>query len=235
SEGIHRVTWNLRYPSSNPVTLSAANRRGFGGGGSGPMAAPGTYRVSMALRVDGQTTPLGNTQSITTEALGTAALPAADRQALLTFQRKTARLLRAVLGAGRAVSEAQNRLEHIRKALENTPEAPPELLQRTVSLDSQLKDLLIKLTGDPIIRAHNAPRPPSITGRVRGIVSGHWSSTSAPTQTHREQYEIAATEFEQLLPQLQKMIEQDLEQLEAELEKAGAPHTPGRVPRWHRE
>ena len=45
-EGMHRVTWDLRYPST------AVTPGGFFGPGndSGYLAAPGTYTVTMALR-----------------------------------------------------------------------------------------------------------------------------------------------------------------------------------------
>ena len=67
------------------------------------------------------------------------------------------------------------------------------------------------------------------------IVFGHWSSTSAPTATHRKNYEIAETEFSAMLDDLRTLVEQDLVALEQRLEAAGAPWTPGRgIPRWQR-
>ena len=67
------------------------------------------------------------------------------------------------------------------------------------------------------------------------MVSGHWSSTSAPTATHRRNYAIAAEAFAELLPRFQELIEKDLVTLETNIEAAGAPWTPGRVPRWQPE
>ncbi len=46
------------------------------------------------------------------------------------------------------------------------------------------------------------------------------------------QYAVAAQEFEGVLSQLRQLIEVDLENLEKQLEAAGAPWTPGRVPEW---
>ena len=71
--------------------------------------------------------------------------------------------------------------------------------------------------------------------RIRQIVRGHWSSTSAPTATHRRNYEIAAAEFSEMLDELRVLVESDLVALEEKLEAAGAPWTPGRaIPRWQR-
>ncbi len=71
--------------------------------------------------------------------------------------------------------------------------------------------------------------------RIQQVVFGHWSSTSAPTATHRQNYEIAAAEFSTMLDELRTLVEGDLVALEEKLEAAGAPWTPGRaIPRWQR-
>jgi hypothetical protein len=67
---------------------------------------------------------------------------------------------------------------------------------------------------------------------VQQIVEGHWSATSAPTATHQKNYEIAAAEFVPVLESLRVLVEQDLRKLEEAAESAGAPWTPGRVPRF---
>ncbi|UCC32535.1 MAG: hypothetical protein JSU86_09675 [Phycisphaerales bacterium] len=75
--------------------------------------------------------------------------------------------------------------------------------------------------------------PPSISRRVR--IAMQWYVTSAPTQTQRDAYRYAGTEFTELLAELRKLIEEDLTGLEEKLEAAGAPWTPGRIPNWEME
>ena len=53
-----------------------------------------------------------------------------------------------------------------------------------------------------------------------------------PTQTHIDNYNIAAAEFSERLSQLHALVEVDLSKLEKDMESAGAPWTPGRVPDW---
>ncbi|MEE8277609.1 MAG: hypothetical protein V3R89_02680 [Thermoanaerobaculia bacterium] len=62
-----------------------------------------------------------------------------------------------------------------------------------------------------------------------------WTSTSAPTQTHRDAYAIAGEAFAEVLEEVRSLIEEDLARLEERLEAAGGPWTPGRVPRWQME
>jgi hypothetical protein len=74
----------------------------------------------------------------------------------------------------------------------------------------------------------------SIVSRINEIIYGHWTTTSAPTGTHKKAYEIAADEFTDVLAQLQTLVETDLKGFEDKAESASAPWTPGRVPRWKR-
>ena len=57
-------------------------------------------------------------------------------------------------------------------------------------------------------------------------------STSRPTQTQIDLYGHAAAEFEGTLNALRQLIEVDLAKLEKQMEAAGAPWTPGRIPEW---
>ncbi|MCG6919772.1 MAG: glycosyl hydrolase [Acidobacteria bacterium] len=233
--GFHRVAWDLRYPAADPTDLEPSTEYSpYAEPPIGPLAAPGTYRVTLAKRVDGELTSLGETQTFTTETLGTGSLPPPDRSALLAFQEKTGRLQRAVLGAVETAGEARKRLDYLKQALDDTPAADPALADEARAIEGRLKDLEVALSGDQVVAGYQEPTPLSIVARVQGIVSGHWMTTQAPTATHRRAYEIAAEEFADVLARLQASMN-DLQALEAKAEAAGAPWTPGRVPRWEPE
>ena len=91
------------------------------------------------------------------------------------------------------------------------------------------------LDGDEVLAARNEPTPPSITDRIGYIVGAQWTSTSAPTQTSQDAYRLAAADFAGELEKLRKLLDTDLKNLEARMESAGAPWTPGRVPSWKPE
>ena len=234
--GFHRVSWDLRYPTLEPASLTdPSGDNPFNQPPQGPMAVPGRYTVTFAERAEGKVTPLGDPQTFTAEPLGLASLPAEDHPAVLAFQEKTALLLRAVLGAGKLVKDTEERLNYIQRALLNTPKADQKLVDQAEALETRLQDLNEKLNGSSIVRSHNEADPPAITERVNQVVGGHWSSTSAPTQTHMENYRLAAQSFAPVLEELRKLVEVDLKNLENQLEAAGAPWTPGRVPVWRPE
>jgi len=76
---------------------------------------------------------------------------------------------------------------------------------------------------------------PGIVDRVQTVIGGHWSTTSAPTATHRRSYEIAVEEFSEIYNDLRQLIERDLPALEDRIEATGAPvAVRHRLPRWRR-
>ncbi|MDH3497177.1 MAG: glycosyl hydrolase [Gemmatimonadota bacterium] len=226
SSGLHRATWDLRYPGF---------AGGGGRGGFGPLAVPGRYTVSLAKVVDGALTELVAPVPFDVEPLGLGTLAAQDRAAVLAFQRQTGELQRAVMGANRAVGEATEQVEAMKRVIETTPSLDPALRQEARALELRLLDARERLNGDPTMPRRSEAGMPGIVDRVQEIVGGHWATTYGPTQTHRRNYEVAAREFEQLLEPLRQLVEVDLVALGQRLEAAGAPWTPGRgVPRWRR-
>jgi photosystem II stability/assembly factor-like uncharacterized protein len=233
--GFTRVAWDLRYPQSEPTNLQTQDIDPWDRLPAGPFAAPGRYTVSLAKRVRGVVTPLGQPQTFAAIPLGTASLPAADRRALLAFEEKTARLQRAVLGAVGAAGEAQTRIDHLKKALTDAPTADENLRAALGAIETRLKDLRVELSGDSTVASRNEPTPPSIVDRVQTVVLGGWDATSTPTATQRRNYDIAAAEFTPVLGKLRTLSLTDLKRIEDEAEAAGAPWTPGRVPDWKPE
>jgi len=62
-------------------------------------------------------------------------------------------------------------------------------------------------------------------------VSGEMNrSLGRPTTTHEQQFQIASELFVAQRAALKSLVETDVPGLERELERAGAPYTPGRLP-----
>ncbi len=225
SQGIHRATWDFRYPGYGPTQMR--------GDGFGPLAIPGQYTVSLDKYQDGQLTELVSPTPFEVETLGFSSLPPADRAASLAFQQQTGELQRAVLGAYEAAQAASEQLQYMKRAIEATPQVDQKLQQEARALELRLLDLRQKFTGDPTLPDRQEPGGPGILDRLRTVVFGHWTVTTGATQTHRRSYEIAAEQFEAVLSDLRQAVERDLVALGNKLEAAGAPWTPGRkIPNW---
>jgi photosystem II stability/assembly factor-like uncharacterized protein len=231
--GMQRVSWDLRSPASSlPPPPNPETENPFDEGPSGPLVMPGAYKVSLAKRVDGVITSLGQAQEFQLIVEGQERMSPADRANLVEFQQKVARLQRAVQGSVATANALKPRLVAIRRALLETPSAPEKLLSDAAALDKRTNEILRALIGDQALRQRNMNLPPSIAERVGDITGSQRMSTSRPTQTQIDQYTAAAQEFETALNQLRQLIEGDLAKLEKQMEAAGAPWTPGRIPEW---
>ena len=231
--GFQRVNWDLRYPASSlPPPPNPEGEDPFAEPPGGPLVMPGTYKVSMMKRVDGVTSPIAQSQEFQVIVEGQDRMSPADRMALVEFQQKAARLQRAVQGATQATNALTPRMAAIRRALIETPNAPESLMNDAAALEKRKNEILKALSGDQALRQRNFNLPPSINERVGAVVGASRMSTARPTQTQMDQYTHAAAEFEGVLAQLRQLIEVDLQKLEKQMEAAGAPWTPGRIPEW---
>jgi hypothetical protein len=186
----------------------------------------------MFEKVGGAVTELAGPQSFKVVTEGSASMTAADRTAQEEFLRKTARLYRAVNGALRTATDVQSRLKTIREALRETPAVEKQLGAVVDGIEQRDREILRALRGDLDIAKRNEPVPSSIDQRVISIMEGERFSLAKPTQSHIDSYNIAAAEFAEQLSKLHTLVEVDLSRLEKDMEAAGAPWTPGRVPEW---
>jgi photosystem II stability/assembly factor-like uncharacterized protein len=230
--GFHRVAWNLRYPLATPTSLEDSETPPWSRKPVGLLALPGTYTVTLAKVVDGTAVQLDEPREFTVKPLDLATFPAADRQAVLLFRIKAADLRRAVHGALKVADEVQHRLDHLKQALLDTPRADAQMLLELSRIEEDLNDLLVELRGDRSRGRRNVPTPPSTLTRVERVVGGQWYTTSAPTQTQLDAYRDAGELFTEQLSRLRSLVEDRLANLEAAVESAGGPWTPGRFPEW---
>jgi photosystem II stability/assembly factor-like uncharacterized protein len=230
--GIQRLTWDLRYPAANLSAPPPPDADFDFEPPSGPLVMPGTYKMLVAKRVDGAMTPLGPAQEFQVVVEGQENMSGADRTALVEFQQKAVRLQRAVNGATQAANALRPRLTAIKRAIAETPSLPNRLYEEAMALEKRNNEILRVLSGDAAARQRNMNTPPSINDRVGYVVGAQRMSTARPTQTQQNQYTAAAQDFEGVLVQLRQLIEVDLARLEKQLEAAGAPWTPGRIPEW---
>jgi hypothetical protein len=231
SRGLHRTTWDLRYPFTGPVSLGGGGPRSpWDGEERGPQAPPGAYTVSLSRRVRGVETELAGPVAFTTELLGVHSTPAVDLAGSLAFQKEAADLYRAVQGAGRVHADAVEKLGYLREAVMVTPALSRTLLTRIEALAAKLAEIGVALDGDATLARRQEPATPGISSRVGQVVSGLDGNLSGATTTMRENLALASRLFGPVLTELSGPVLTEIKALEGELEKAGAPYTPGRVP-----
>lgn len=234
-KGFQRVAWNLRYPAPNPTELKPPkDRPPWAQLPIGPLVLPGEYSATLVQVVDGVETSLSDSHRFKVIPLELATFAAKNKPEVLAFQMKIARLQRAVQGAVKAAQEADKRLAYLRKAFVDTPSADKTLLGDIETAQKKMNSILTALRGDRTKTKRDEPTPPSISSRASQLTS-QWRTTSPATQTQREVYGYASAEFADALGRLRTLVEKDLAALESRMEAAGAPWTPGRLPKWKKE
>lgn len=229
-DGINRINWDCRYPDTSPVSENTKTDK-F----SGMPVMPGKYKAYICKNNNGVITTLAGPVDFNLNVLNNVTLPAKDRKELVDFQRKTAKLQRAVLGTNNSLSETKKRINLIKIALMNSTNFKNDLLEKARNIEKDLYDIEIALNGDESKAKRNANQTPSIIDRLNYILWGIWAVSSAPTQTQKDAYQIASEQLSNALSKLKKIIETDIYNIEKEMEKIGSPWTPGRLPEWKTE
>ena len=230
SKGMHRITWDLRYHSSNPVTKGIDK---FDNKESGMPTLPGEYYVTMSKVVNAEITQLTQPLKFKTVLLNNSKISDEDRKTLYEFHKQVASISRAVKGTQKFIDELMERVSKVRLALKATPQANEQMFTDAKNIKIQLNEIDRKLSGDKTLSKIKVTPPPSVAGRISDITWGLWNTSSAPTQTQIESYKIAGEEFKPLLNELKNIVENDLKNLESKMESIGVPWTPGRVPTWN--
>jgi len=231
--GFQRAAWDLRYAAPQVKKHSDDGEEDFpDAADQGPLVLSGTYSVRMFEKAGGVVTEIAGPQSFKVATLGASGMSAADRAAQEEFLRKVTRLYRAVSGALHTSEEVESRLKAIREALREAPGVEKQLGGVADGLEQRDRKILRALRGDVEMAKRQEPIASAIHDRVNSVMEGERFSLAKPTQSHVDSYNTAAGEFAEQLGKLRTLVEVDLTKLEKDMEAAGAPWTPGRVPEW---
>ena len=214
SAGLHRIAWDFRYAP-------------FGDFGTA-FAAPGKYSVQFYRRHQEKTEPLGEPQEFDVVGVIDPALEPMDAQKIIAFQREVGGLQQAISAASKLIESANGELGQVRELVRAGRVKELDLLDAVREMELKLLDAQESLFGDPTAPRRFADGKPSISGRVNTALFGTLGQTHGPTKTHREQFAIAHREYEQVIGEVRKVVETDLERLRKRLDELGAPWTPGR-------
>jgi len=216
SSGLHRVNWELYRASSATA------------GGRGPLALPGRYTVQAEKRQAGKVTWLGSAKSFKVVPLDKRVRKPVERKADLAYYQKVAALQRVIRGTAGKTEEVLTEIAAIKRALIRSDKVLPDLYDEAHRLELKLQDLRKLLVGGSIKSSYNEPDVLSISQRISSALSTTRSSFG-PTETQRQDFRIAQTEFEAIQGDIRSCIDKDFVILQNELDDAELPWTSGRA------
>jgi len=231
-KGLQRITWDFRYDAPDPVNFNEPDPMNFFSGlDLGPMALAGDYKVSLGKFEDGKFTELVTPQSFKVVSLNAVTLPVADKKALDTFAKKAMALARATGGTQSFYGDLNNKMRFLKAAWQSTPKASADLQAQIANIEKQLLGIRTHLFGDATLSRREFETPPSMLEKASRITGNLIATSAAPTQTMQATYQSLSKQLTAVLAELKK-AQADITTLETALDRAGAPHTPGRMPEW---
>ena len=237
--GINRINWDLRYESTSPIVVDKFEPVSSGGSGrrrssgSGILAMPGKYKISLSMVIRNQEKELLAPTEFNVVPLNNTTLPAKDRSELVAFQKKASELARTAYGAQRVAEDLVKKIESIKQALNNSASAPFSLLTNANAVSDDLDKILISIRGMEGRGASAEENPPAqvtLNSRLSTMLFTSYGSTTNLTKNQIVAYETLYAEIQPIIEKLKKIIDVDLKSIESEMDKLNVPWTPGRVP-----
>jgi len=223
--GFHRVAWDLRYPSVQAWSVRETEEDFEAGGGV--MVVPGTYSVSMALRKDGETTPVGETQTIDVVSIRPEpAIAGPTQQERFVYDQQIAEFVRAMDGTSASIDHVSAELGAAQDALSRST-AEPSLYATAVSLKQRLLAQQDRLNGNDTRDIFHDWEEVPVSGRLWHARFSPGSNVHGPTKAQRESFRIAQAQFEDVKSELDA-IAAEYRALKRAMDEAGVPWTPGR-------
>jgi len=219
TKGFHRVSWNLKKPLRSLIDARKDKEPNYS---PEVHVAPGTYSVGLFASNAGEVKQLSKTQTFEVERIRKNVLQnpfqsqlQAYTDELEAFVLKTSLMWNKFEKASQKVKAFERSLSYVSqdKGLEDDVKV---LRETMLALQKQL-------SGSPSKSEVGEKDEPSLWSRLSVARRSFYGNTYGPTPMHRESFEMAKTQFGQLLPQLSQFIDVAVPNLEKRLIEAGIP------------
>lgn len=217
SKGVHRVTWNLRYPSSSVVTPGSTDNNS-----SQYLATPGTYSATLIRIRDGVESTLSGPVSFDVTPLREPVLAGKSPDEINAYRGRAASLMqRASLLSG-SVTEHLELLETMQVAHLRAPSPSADLTAELHAARSALLEINLHLNGYESKGKPGERNAPSVMSRL--FVGQIGLRTSyGPTALHEQSLETGEVQLGELESELASFEETILPAVTRALEATGAP------------
>ena len=214
-KGIHRLTWDFRC--SALVATGA------------PLCAPGTYSLEPMLVSADASESLAEPVSFEVESIVDSALPAQDRGEVLAFLQDVSKSANTAAALRGKLSKRIEELNSVQTMLARTAMATQEQTAKARELELRLQEFDLAINGDATKRYYAVESEPTVSSRINSVLFSASNSTHGPTETHRQQYQIATEQLAEVIAEFSDFVESDLEPFQESLDEAGLPWTTGRA------
>lgn len=232
SSGMQRLTWDLRYGYSEPV-YETDKFDPLKETGSFVLAVPGKYFISMTITEKGVTRKLAGPVPFITKPLNNSSIPVADHQGVTEFNKKVSQMASTMSGTERYAGKLLNRTNGLIQSLYTLPQADNITFQNLVTVRNELDSLInyvFNRRSDVPSSEENPPAPVTLNARLSKIIYSTWMTTSAPTSSQTEAFDILNQEFPPVYNRIKFLGEVILPQIEKDLKVLKIQYIDGELP-----
>ena len=225
-KGLHRVTWNLRYPHKDALTLNEKvySKKKVP---NGYLCSPGNYSAMLYKQIEGKMSPISESIQFEVVPLYEGSLESMSKADVAKFWRELERLDKDITATDRSIRNGVSRVVAMQNAITLSNADFGDLYVQLEELRLAFAELNYDLGGNPAKTEVGALSQKTIWERYNVAVNGVSESTYGPTPLHLENIEIAIQIHQKLKQELLVLLDDKVPAMERELEATGAPWIQG--------
>ncbi|MEN8154419.1 MAG: glycosyl hydrolase [Acidobacteriota bacterium] len=231
-KGLHRVNWDMRDSSQNPVRLSKPvssspfsypwryRRRGI-------IVFPGKYYVKAYKMIEGKMNPVSDKEEISFVNLSGKKLTEAEMSGISDFFDKFMKLNRDLSALSSVIGKMDEGLKYIKKALPETRKDNGNFLSDILAMEGKLKDISDELRGDSVRRSRSEPARPGLSGYLWDLGSKSGSVLRPIRDNEKVKLKKIREMFTVVKNKVKQIRKDEFPKLIMRAKELGAPWIPG--------
>ncbi len=217
SKGMHRVTWNLRYPSADVITPGETENTT-----SPYLATPGVYTATLVYIDDGMETVLSDPVTFQVEPLRSPALEGKTPDEINAFRVRATSLTQRASLFSQSLADHMDLIEAMETAHLRAPNPSSELTTELHIARTRLLEIRRGFSGYSSKRGPSERDLPTVMSRLFAGQSG-LRTTYGPTDLHEQSLNIAEAQLGELESTLTTFEQTVLAEVTNALNATGAP------------
>ena len=217
-KGLHRLTWDMKYASTNPLTEKDSKNNGL-------MALPGSYTATLFKRVGTKVTPLSEPVSFELAAIVEGALEGATPQEMEVYGSAVSDAQKRAISATTVLKQLKDTMALLRTAIDRTPSDIAKLEAQFAAIQEEIHAVNRQFYGLKS-RDRMGIKPANIMSRLRYARSALGSSYG-PTAQHKDQLGYANDSLDSAVARIGTLQSTAVPALQQAVVEAGGPWTSG--------
>ena len=217
-KGLHRVTWDMTDTSTGAVTSAK-------GDGSGSLVLPGVYTATLYAREGGEVRQLAEPVTTTLVPLAGNAIDGNTQEEKAEFAAAVKKAYGRYTMLGAMLEDARKKAGLLRVALDRATAPTPALESQFAAIMAEIEAIDDGMNGLDA-RERQGAEPMTVSSHLFFAYRSALTSYG-PGKQHREQFGYAIDGMDTFQPRIESLVKEAIPAMQAALQAAGAPWTPG--------